>query len=63
MSTQNAAKKQKSGNGATIFAYLVIPVALIVCEIIFHTVFGDGSHFEGGINSNKPMPGDYFGIV
>jgi biopolymer transport protein ExbB len=63
MSTQNAAKKQKSGNGATIFAYLVIPVALIVCEIIFHTVFGDGSHFEGGLNSNKPMPGDYFGIV
>jgi biopolymer transport protein ExbB len=63
MSTQNAAKKQKSGSGATIFAYLVIPVALIVCEIIFHKVFGDGSHFEGGTNEGHPLPGDYLGVV
>jgi len=63
MSTQNAANKQNSGSGATIFAYLVIPVALIVCEIIFHKVFGDGSHFEGGTNEGHPLPGDYLGVV
>jgi len=63
MSTQNAATKQKSGNGATIFAYLVIPVALIVCEIVFHKVFGDGSHFEGGTNEGHPLPGDFLGVV
>lgn len=66
MSTQNAAKKQKSGNGATIFAYLVIPVALIVCEIIFHKVFGDVSHFTDSTREKAAMINgnpDYFGVV
>ncbi len=65
MSTNPAKPQQKknAATGATLFAYLAIPIALVVCILIFKFVMGDGSHFEGGSNENHPLPGDYLGMV
>ena len=44
-------------------AMIVIPLLFVVSILIYKFVFGDGSHFEGGNNEGKPLPGDYFGQV
>lgn len=65
MSTNPAKPQQKknAATGATLFAYLAIPISLVVCILIFKFVMGDGSHFEGGSSENHPLPGDYLGMV
>jgi biopolymer transport protein ExbB len=47
----------------SLFASLVIIIALAVSIIIYLFVFGDGSHFEGGDNNNHALQGDYLGII
>lgn len=65
MSTNPAKPQQKknAATGATLFAYLAIPISLVVCILIYKFVMGDGSHFEGGSSENHPLPGDYLGMV
>jgi biopolymer transport protein ExbB len=41
---------------------IVMIVALIVSELIFHLVFGDSSHFVDSLKK-EPKPGDYMGII
>ena len=56
-----AQTKTKSG-GFSLPAWLVIIVALVVSELVFHFVFGDVKHFVDEARK-EPKPGDYFGII
>lgn len=46
-----------------IFTALIIAVELVIANLFFYLYLGDGSHFQGGVNTNHPLTGDYFGIV
>ncbi len=46
-----------------IFTALIIVAELVIAHLIFYLYFGDGSHFQGGDNTNHPIQGDYFGVV
>lgn len=59
MSQVKPSGQKKSGFNWTI---LVIPIAFVVSELIFHLVFGDRKHFIDDLKK-EPIPGDYFGIV
>ncbi|MBL0309422.1 MAG: MotA/TolQ/ExbB proton channel family protein [Bacteroidetes bacterium] len=59
MSQAKATTQKKTGFDWTI---LVIPVALVVSELIFHLVFGDRKHFIDDMKK-EPIPGDFFGII
>jgi biopolymer transport protein ExbB len=55
--------QEKNKSGKVLFSYLVIPVALLVAELVYFKILGDGSHFQGGNNENLPIPGDYLGTI
>ena len=45
------------------FSVAVIPVSFIIAEIVFHTVMGANSHFQGNNSDNAPIPGDFLGVI
>jgi biopolymer transport protein ExbB len=45
------------------FSSTVIILELILAYVIFYYVLGDGSHFQGGDNTQHPLPGDFFGVI
>jgi biopolymer transport protein ExbB len=59
MSQANPNAQKKSGFP---WAIVVLTVALVVSELIFHLVFGNVSHFTGP-DKKDPVAGDYFGII
>ncbi len=62
MSNQKSSVKPSS-KFTNIFASLVILLAIIAGQLIFHFVLGDPSHFEGGDNTKHPLSGDYLGMM
>lgn len=56
-----AAPAQKKSGG--IPAGVVMIILLVIAELFFHFVMGDGSRFEGGTNEGHPHPGDYLAIA
>ncbi len=46
-----------------VFSAAVIPVALVVSIIIFMTVMGAPSNFQGNDPANSPVPGNYLGTI
>jgi biopolymer transport protein ExbB len=44
-------------------AAIVIPMALIIGYLVYKYILGDGANFEGGINSNEPLSGNYLGVI
>jgi biopolymer transport protein ExbB len=61
--SKNANVETKSSTGGSIFASIVIPLAILVCVLIYMYVLGNPANFEGGSNENHPLPGNYLGIV
>ena len=58
--TVNASKKAPASKKAYEFkgirmAWLVLVISYVVAMVIFHGVFGAGSHFTGGDNNNNPI--------
>jgi biopolymer transport protein ExbB len=56
----NASKKAPASKKAYEFkgirmAWLVLVISYVVAMVIFHGVFGAGSHFTGGDNNNNPI--------
>jgi biopolymer transport protein ExbB len=45
------------------FSAAVIPIALVVGIIVYKTVMGNPSHFQGNNPDNAVIPGDYLGVV
>ncbi|MDW8272964.1 MAG: MotA/TolQ/ExbB proton channel family protein [Chitinophagales bacterium] len=60
MAQATAPQKKKSKKFP--MGIVVIVVAFIVSELIFHLVFGDVKHFIDE-TKKEPKPGDYFGII
>jgi biopolymer transport protein ExbB len=58
---QKPAQKKSEGFKGVKNAFVVILICIIVAEIIFHFVFGNGSHFQGGSSDNDPL--DILGTV
>jgi biopolymer transport protein ExbB len=57
------AAAQEEGRAGSIFASIVIPVALVVAWLIFEFVLGASSNFQGGDPTKHPLPGNVLGIV
>jgi biopolymer transport protein ExbB len=55
--------KKKDSKVGSIFAGATIIVCIIVAQLIFRLVMGNGDNFEGGNNANHPIPGNYLGII
>jgi biopolymer transport protein ExbB len=58
--TKKPAKKSEGFKGIKN-AFIVILICIIIAFIIFYTVFGAASHFQGGDNANDPV--DLIGTI
>ena len=58
-----AEKAASSNNFSTLFASILIPVALIIAFLVYKFILGDPSHFEDGNPEGHPHPGDYLGMM
>ncbi|MBC3540829.1 MotA/TolQ/ExbB proton channel family protein [Rufibacter sediminis] len=54
---------QNEGKAGSMFASIVIPVAIIAAVCIYLFILGNGANFEGGDNANHPLPGNMLGQV
>ncbi|AKD02510.1 MotA/TolQ/ExbB proton channel family protein [Pontibacter korlensis] len=61
--SKNANVEKKPSPVGSLFATIVIPLALIACVLIYMFVFGNPANFEGNDPNNHPLPGNYLGIV
>jgi biopolymer transport protein ExbB len=57
------AAPKEEGRAGSIFASIVIPVALVVAYLIFEFVLGAPGNFQGGDPTKHPLPGNVLGIV
>lgn len=48
---------------SSVFAFIAIPVLIVISYIFYFVVLGDGSNFVGNDPNNHPLPGNYFGII
>lgn len=56
-------KAANSGSFSTLFASILIPVAIIIGFIVFYTILGNPSNFEDGNPQGHPIPGNYLGMM
>ncbi|TPE45205.1 MotA/TolQ/ExbB proton channel family protein [Pontibacter mangrovi] len=61
--SKNANVENKPNAVGSLFASIVIPVAIIACVLIYMFVLGNPANFEGNDPNNHPLPGNYLGIV
>jgi biopolymer transport protein ExbB len=55
--------KKENSKGSGIFAGLAIVICIVIGWALFLIVMGNGSNFQGGVNTGQPLPGNYFGMV
>jgi biopolymer transport protein ExbB len=55
--------KKDEGKAGSVFASIVIPVAIIVSVLIYLFILGNPTNFEGNDPANHPLPGNYLGVV
>ena len=56
-------KAVNSGSFSTVFASILIPVAIIIGFIVFFTVLGNPANFEDNNPKGHPHPGNYLGMM
>ena len=56
-------KKETSSNAGGMFTGLVIVACIFVGFLIWNFIMGNGSNFEGGVNTGHPLPGNYLAMV
>ncbi len=61
--SKNADVEKKASPVGSIFATIVIPLAIIACVLIYMYVLGSPGNFEGNDPNSHPLPGNYLGIV
>ncbi|TPG62320.1 MotA/TolQ/ExbB proton channel family protein [Hymenobacter nivis] len=54
---------EKSSGGSSLFSVIAIILCFVVAYVVFKFVLGSGSNFQGGINTNAPLPGNMLGTV
>ena len=52
---QKPAPKKSEGFKGIKNAFIIILICILLAEIIFYTVFGNGDNFQGGDNDNEPL--------
>ncbi len=57
------AKKTEESKGSSIFAGLAIVICIAIGWGLYIFVMGNGSNFEGGVNTGQPLPNNYFGMI
>ena len=57
------ANKQGSSNGGNVFSGITILACIFIGYLIWQFVMGNGSNFEGGVNTGHPLPGNYLAMV
>lgn len=57
------AKKESGSTGGNLFSGIAIVACLGIGVLIWLFVMGDGSNFQGGVNTNQPLQGNYLGMV
>ncbi len=56
--------KQDSGsNAGGMMTGFIIAGCILVGFLVWKFIMGAGSHFEGGVNTGHPLPGDYLAMV
>jgi len=55
--------KKENSKGSGIFAGLAIVICIVIGWALFLFVMGDGSNFQGGVNTGQPLQNNYFGMV
>lgn len=55
--------KKENSKGSGIFAGLAIVICIVIGWGLFLLVMGNGSNFQGGVNTGQPLQGNYFGMV
>ena len=56
-------KAANSSSFSTLFAAILIPLALVIGWLVYKFILGDPSHFEDGNPAGHPHPGDYLGMM
>lgn len=62
-SVQSGKSASSSSKFNTLFAAILIPLALIIGILIYIFILGDPSHFENGDRKGHPLTGDYLGMM
>jgi biopolymer transport protein ExbB len=60
---KSTAKKESSNSGSNVFASLAIIICFVVGYLVWEYVMGDPSNFVDGDPANRPVQGNYFGMV
>lgn len=55
--------KTTSSKFSRMFAFIAIPLVVVVGFLVYKFILGDSSHFEGGNNEGHPIPGDFLGMM
>jgi biopolymer transport protein ExbB len=64
MSQNSKVQKQaESGSFSTLFATILVPLALVVGVLVFKYVLGNPSNFENNDPAGHPHPGNYLGMM
>ena len=63
MSNPNVRTEKPAGAFSTLFASILIPLALVIGILVFKFILGDPSHFENGDPKGHPISGDYLGMM
>jgi biopolymer transport protein ExbB len=63
MKTQSKSSSSLGDSLKSGFAAVVIPLEIIVSILIYMYVLGSPDNFQGGDNSNHPLPGNYLAII
>src|ERR1700722_637321 len=55
--------QENKSKGIPAFAGIVIVAAIILGELIYSFILGNGNNFEGGSHDGKPLPGNFLAIM
>ncbi len=56
-------KKESGSNGGGMISGIIIVACIFIGWIIWNFIMGNGSNFEGGVNTGHPLPGNYLAMV
>ncbi|CAM3945037.1 flagellar motor protein MotA [Flavobacterium branchiophilum NBRC 15030 = ATCC 35035] len=56
-------KKENGSNGGGMVTGLIILGCIFVGWLVWQFIMGNGSNFEGGVNTGHPLPGNYLAMV
>lgn len=56
-------KKESGSNAGGMISGIIIVLCIFVGWTIWNFIMGNGSNFEGGVNTGHPIPGNYLAMV